>query len=65
MSDVKLFRMTNGSAEGRPVKLEKRLKVLIERQLDVFLHVRFVAFEYSTGKTHGGRIDTLGIDEND
>jgi predicted transport protein len=26
--------------------------------------VRFLATEYSTGKTHGGRIDTLGIDEN-
>ena len=67
MSDVKLFRVINGSAEelvGRPVKLEKKLQVLIERHLDVFLHVRFVASEYSTGKTHAGRIDTLGIDEN-
>ena len=26
--------------------------------------VRFLATEYPTGKTHGGRIDTLGIDEN-
>ena len=26
--------------------------------------MRFLASEYSTGKTHGGRIDTLGIDEN-
>jgi len=26
--------------------------------------IRFLATEYSTGKTHGGRIDTLGIDEN-
>jgi hypothetical protein len=24
---------------------------------------RFVASEYTTGKTHGGRIDTLGLDE--
>ena len=28
------------------------------------LGVRFLASEYSTGKTHRGRIDTLGIDEN-
>jgi predicted transport protein len=26
--------------------------------------VRFLETEYSTGKTHGGRIDTLGLDEN-
>lgn len=26
--------------------------------------MRFLASEYSTGKTHKGRIDTLGIDEN-
>ncbi len=67
MSDVKLFRITNGSAEeltGRAVRLEKKLQVLIEKHLETFLHVRFVASEYSTGKTHAGRIDTLGIDEN-
>jgi len=68
MSDIRLFRLTNGSAEelvGKPVKLEKKLQALIEKHLDTFLHVRFVASEYSTGKTHAGRIDTLGIDEND
>lgn len=67
MSDVKLFRVRNGDAEeivGRPVKLEKKLQVLIEKHLETFLHVRFVASEYSTGKTHAGRIDTLGLDEN-
>ena len=67
MSDVKLFRIGNGDAEelvGRPVKLEKKLQTLIEKHIETFLHVRFVASEYSTGKTHAGRIDTLGIDEN-
>jgi hypothetical protein len=67
MSDVKLFRITNGSAEellGRAVKLERKLQTLIETHLETFLHVRFVASEYSTGKTHAGRIDTLGLDEN-
>jgi len=28
------------------------------------LDLRFVATEYSTGKKHSGRIDTLGLDEN-
>src|SRR5258708_28177489 len=36
----------------------------MERHLETLLGVRFLASEYSTGKVHGGRIDTLGIDEN-
>jgi len=67
MSDITLFRLTDDSAEelvGKSVTLEKKLQALIEKHLETFLHVRFVASEYSTGKTHAGRIDTLGIDEN-
>jgi hypothetical protein len=67
MSDVKLFRTDGASVcelEGRSVALEKSLQTLIEKNLDVFLGIRFLASEYATGKTHGGRIDTLGIDEN-
>ncbi|QDT62336.1 Endonuclease NucS [Stieleria bergensis] len=67
MGDIKLFR-TNGDAveqlEGTSVALEKSLQELIEKHLETFLGVRFLASEYSTGKTHAGRIDTLGIDEN-
>lgn len=44
--------------------LEKFLQTLIERHLEPLLGVRFLASEYSTGKKHGGRIDTLGMDEN-
>jgi predicted transport protein len=67
MSDIKLFRIGAGTVRelsGSSVGLEKSLQSLIERHLEVFLGVRFLASEYSTGKTHGGRIDTLGIDEN-
>lgn len=32
--------------------------------MPVFLGVQFLATEYSTGKTHSGRIDFLGLDEN-
>ncbi len=38
--------------------------MLIENHLEEFLGVEFLGSEYSTGKVHGGRIDTLGIDEN-
>lgn len=67
MSDIKLFRITSNSAEelkGGSVDLEKSLQSLIERHLETFLGVRFLSSEQTTGKVHGGRIDTLGIDEN-
>jgi predicted transport protein len=67
MSDIKLFNISNGSAQelqGTSIAIEKTLKTLIENHLEVFLGVRFLASEHSTGKTHGGRIDTLGLDEN-
>lgn len=67
MSDVKLYRFNSTHAialPGRTAKLEKELQRLIESQMEVFLGVRFVATEHSTGKTHKGRIDSLGLDEN-
>src|SRR5437764_4886669 len=67
MSDIKLFQLSSGSAkelQGTSIAIEKTLQTLIENQLEIFLGVRFLASEYSTGKTHGGRIDTLGIDED-
>ncbi|MDP4077465.1 DUF5655 domain-containing protein [Acidovorax sp. A1169] len=68
MSDIKLFRLQSGHAtelQGDASDLEKPLQNLIEANLEVLLGIRFLATEYSTGKTHGGRIDTLGLDEND
>jgi len=67
VSDIKLFRLKNGKMEkllGKPVKLEKQLQNLVEKHMDTLLHIQFLATEYSTGSTHSGRIDTLGIDEN-
>lgn len=68
MSDIRLFRLTAGKAaelQGDASDLEKPLQTLIEANLEALLGIRFLATEYSTGKTHGGRIDSLGIDEND
>jgi predicted transport protein len=67
MGDLKLFRIDDGVAVellGTAVALEKPLQVLIERNMDVLFGVRLVASEHSTGKKHGGRIDSLGLDEN-
>lgn len=67
MSDIKLFRIAKGHAaelQGSASDLEKPMQNLIEGNLQAFLGIRFLASEYSTGKTHGGRIDSLGLDEN-
>jgi predicted transport protein len=67
MSDAKLFRIDSIAANEVPghfVAVEKSLQSLLEKHLDAFLSVRFLGSEYTTGKTHGGRIDTLGLDEN-
>src|SRR5947207_6625433 len=67
MSDIKLFKVSNGSAQelkGASIAVEKTIQTLIENHLEAFLGIRFLKTEHATGKTHGGRIDTLGIDEN-
>lgn len=68
MGDLKLFSIDGSGVDeipGTAVHVEKQLQGLIERHLDAFLGVRLLASEHPTGKVHGGRIDTLGIDEND
>jgi len=66
MSDLKLFKTNHEiiEIEGSTATIEKQLQQLIEQNLDTFLGIRFLATEYSTGREHGGRMDTLGIDEN-
>lgn len=67
MSDIKLFRLSAGQAtelQGNASDLERPLQTLIEANLQPLLNIRFIASEHSTGKTHGGRIDSLGLDEN-
>ena len=67
MSEIKLFRIGDGDTvelQGGSMSGEKGLQSLLERHLEAFLGVRFLSSEYSTGKTHRGRIDTLGLDEN-
>lgn len=67
MSDLKLFKLSSDQVTELTVSsmaLEKSLQILIEKHLDTFLGVTFLASEFSTGPKTGGRMDTLGIDEN-
>jgi predicted transport protein len=65
MSDLKLFQTKDGALgelQSSSAPLERGLQTLFENNLETLLGVRFLASEYTT--THGGRMDTLGIDEN-
>ena len=67
MNNLKLFRLESSTASeilGYSSALERPLQKLIENNLNALLGVRLVASEFSTGREHGGRIDTLGLDEN-
>ncbi|PNZ68612.1 DUF91 domain-containing protein [Staphylococcus saprophyticus] len=67
MGDVKLFKLNNEIAYelyGESMAIEKSLQTVIENNSENLLGISFLASEYSTGKKHAGRIDTLCIDEN-
>ncbi|WP_216660988.1 DUF91 domain-containing protein [Glutamicibacter halophytocola] len=63
---MKIFSVTDGAAEELPatgVSLERELQILLEKNLESIFGVRYLAGEYSAGKVHRGRIDSLGLDE--
>lgn len=64
MSDIKLFKIADGVEElsASWVSLERELQTLIESNMNTFFGVNFLRTEYVT--SNGGRIDSLGIDEN-
>ncbi len=67
MSDLKVFSLSNGSADRARRFVGRAGEVaadVVERNMETLFGVRFLASEYSTGTKHGGRIDSLGIDEN-
>ena len=45
-----------------PTRSKNRSKAFFEKNLEALLGVRFLASEFTT--SNGGRIDTLGLDEN-
>jgi len=67
MADIRLFSTIGKNAlelKGSSLEMERSLQLYIENNLPQLLGIHFIASEYTTGKTHGGRIDTIGIDEN-
>lgn len=60
-----LFSLKNGNAKKVPptkIGLERDIQKVFESNLDEILNITFLATEYST--SFGGRIDSLGIDNN-
>ncbi|MFD7004063.1 hypothetical protein ACFWA5_49555 [Streptomyces mirabilis] len=68
MTDLKLFRLDADGQDvelrGSTVALEVELQRRIEAGMEAMLGIHFLASEYPTGPWHRGRIDTLGLDEN-
>ena len=64
MADIKLFNIRGNVKElqSGTVNLEKELQTVIENNMNAFFGVTFLASEYRT--TDGGRMDSIGIDEN-
>ncbi len=63
MAEIKLFSLNEGIKEctSSEVVLEKELQTLIEQNMEIFFGVRFLKSEYAVTN---GRMDSIGIDEN-
>lgn len=63
MAEIKLFSLNEGVKEctSSRVVLEKDLQTLIEQNMETFFAVRFLKSEYAITN---GRMDSIGIDEN-
>ena len=63
MSDIKLFSVDGEVRQmvSSEVLLEKELQTLIEQNMDAFFGVRFLKSEFPISN---GRMDSIGIDEN-
>lgn len=48
----------------RLAEIEADVQGFVEAHMETLLGVRFLASQYGTGPVHGGRIDSIGLDEN-
>ena len=63
MAEIKLFELGTSVKERIPatVLIEKQLQNIIEQNMETFFGVRFLKSEYVISN---GRMDSIGIDEN-
>jgi len=62
-----LFTISNETLDLQKTtnfKLEKELQTLIEKNMETVFNCKFIATEFSTGDEHAGRIDSLGLSED-
>lgn len=68
MGDLELSRTgpagTLQEIPGTASALERSPQTLVQRNPEGFPGVCFPVPEFSTGRRHGGRLDTLGMDAN-
>ncbi|MEU6372149.1 DUF5655 domain-containing protein [Streptomyces sp. NPDC046909] len=66
MVGLRLFNVTSGVTEVVPrlAQVEADVQGLVEAHMDAVLGVTFLASEYVIDCIDGGRIDSLGLDEN-
>ncbi|MEU6353079.1 DUF5655 domain-containing protein [Streptomyces sp. NPDC047072] len=66
MVGLKLFNTAGGAVEVLPriAEVEADVQTLVEAHMETMLSVTFLASEYVIDCVDGGRIDSLGLDEN-
>jgi predicted transport protein len=66
VSGLRLYNLEGGVTEAVPhlAEVEADVQGLIEANMETMLGVRFLASEYVIDCVEGGRIDSLGLDEN-
>ena len=68
MAEIKLFKINGESVKEQlqvKFKWEAHLQTLVEKNMKTMFGVTFLAHEYSIkGEYHDGRMDSIGIDEN-
>lgn len=65
MSEIKLFNISSTNkitqVKAKNLRLEKQIQDIVEKNLEELFGIRFLASEYIIDN---GRVDTLGLDEN-
>ena len=65
MPEIKLFNISTSNKstqiKSKSLKLERQIQNIVERNLEELFGIKFLASEYIIDN---GRVDTLGLDEN-